>query len=156
MGNGYLKKCSKCGHEITIIEGIGMWDAPCYYNIPPSNIDSRWNDVIKDKRIIKEIENIIVNYNGELNQIKLNNEESYFPYVYGWKEYYSEEENVIYNLFHFQLKYIEKEIIKIYEPIYYDKHKKPLRLLKEDENINDVCPKCGSEFEMFYGLICWD
>ena len=156
MGSGYIKKCSKCGQEIEIIEGIGMMDYYGYYNLPPSSTNSNWKYVIKSKRILKDIENIITNYNGELNQIELKEGEFGLPYVYGWKEYYSDNENVIYNLFHFQLKYVENGETKIYEPIYYDKHKNPLRLLGEDEFVNDVCPKCGSEFERFYGIMNWD
>ena len=156
MGSGYIRKCGNCGYKHHIIEGIGMMDYYGWYFLPPSNKDSRWKDVIKSKRILKEIEEIIVNYSGKLYQETIDNEKIGIPYVYGWKEYYSNEEKVIYNLFHFKLEYLKDGVKKIYEPIYYDKHRKPLRILGETEYVNDVCPKCGSEFDMYFEFVNWD
>lgn len=156
MGHGYIKKCTHCGHKVEIYKGIGMMDYYGYYLLPPSNEESRWREVISSKRILKEIENIIVNYQGTL--YKENDEETQYDYyIYGWDEYYSEQEKKIYNLFHFKLEYVDNGIKKIYEPTYFDKHRNPLRLLKDDDIVEDVCPKCNNEYkDLIYSIVNWD
>lgn len=156
MGSGIRISCYNCGkYDVTLLTGIGFMYSPNAFKNPPSIKPNLWN-VVKDKKILKDVEMLITEkkakiFDDEIFDEKIN---------YGMKIYYSEKEKRIYNLFDFSLSYLEDGIQKIYRAKYYDKYGELLRKINKEElfNLEIKCPKCGEEISGFFikEYIMWD
>lgn len=158
MGEGIGLICPHCGkYELIINYGIGFK----FYDFenPPSVNSDCWS-MIKSKKILKIVDDLMVNKNGHLvieeptwldkifneNDNEEDDESDEDSSIkFGMNAYYSKSEKKIYNLIYFKIEYIEKGETKYYEPVYLDKNKEPLQLLTEDEvfSVEIKCPKCG-------------
>ncbi|WP_050614944.1 hypothetical protein [Bacillus testis] len=155
MGSSFIYSCSNCGYSFDFMLGIGFAYSPdSFYrfnwdeeeNMWCYDKQNMWLSVIKSKKMLQEIKDIMMSKNGRLIE------------NYGYGLYYSKSCKKIYNRFYFELYYNEDGQMKVFIPKYFDEHKKELIRI----NAGDVskvaieCPKCkGTEFMEGIGP-CWD
>ena len=145
MGNGFSIKCKKCNmYHLRIMLGVGFFDAPYHFDLPPSENPDGWRK-INDSKVLKDVEYLMKNKKAKFKY------EQDQPLFHGWKVYYSASDKSVFNLFYFELEYYENDIKVKYVPDYKDKNGNDLIQVEGgDYSIYDyeiLCPVCGSEIE---------
>lgn len=138
--------CPHCGKEILLFEGIGF-----FHN--PDNL----NDVeelckcIKSSRIKKEVTDLFLNKQARFYDNSVYDEEELETIInFGMRIYYSQKTKNIYNLFYFELEYLENGVKQIYKPKFKDKYGDQLIEVDDCEMVllGFKCPKCKKEISV--------
>ncbi len=150
MGRSFTIKCKQCDYSKTLMLGIGMLYSPDRI-VDFDSEDSFLPHIIKSKKVMDHMKNLIKNKGGILRQ------------TYEHKAYYCPECSYIDERFFFQIDYEDG----IFEPTYNcPKCKKHLEIMQlgldELEGPIDFsaysCPSCGQHglTEDYDSIMMWD
>lgn len=156
---GYI--CPHCGKKFELLEGSGFFHNP--YNL--NNLDELCK-CIKFSRIKKEVTDLFLNKQARFYDNSVYDEEELETnFNFGMRIYYSKKTKNIYNLFYFELEYVENGEKKIYQPKFKDKFGEQLIEVDDCELmlLGFKCPKCKKEIsteddvlELPISSGCWD
>lgn len=156
---GYI--CPHCGEEFELFQGIGFFHSPHNLN----NLDELCK-CIKSSRIKKEVTDLFLNKQARFYENSVYDEEELETnFNFGMRIYYSKKTKNVYNLFYFELEYVENGEKKIYQPKFKDKFGEQLIEVDDCELmlLGFKCPKCKKEIsteddvlELQISAGCWD
>ena len=158
MGEFVGCDCPHCNEEIGFFEGIGFFHHPDRFN----DVEELCN-LIDSEEIKHEVKYLFMNKNAKFYERSYKNTMFVENINYGMRVYYSKHTQEVYNLFYFELKYLENGKIKIYKPNFKDSSGKRLQRIELDEIglLPMKCPYCkklinedGEFIPMSMG--CWD
>lgn len=128
--------CPECDYKVNQAAGTGLIYWPGFEVVDKDDkYTNMWVRYIESEELLDEVE-VIVNQKG--GRINLDN--------FGYRIYYSETCKELSLHFYFELFY-EDEGKQLYIPEYFDKHKKELVIVSEEEVIllDLECPKCKTK-----------